>query len=72
KFGDKVNGLMVFAQKECGSTVISGIFRDGLVDPEMNNYTFVVQEPCGKARDITKDLNIKFVNGGTDPFTAVI
>ncbi|CAG8820114.1 646_t:CDS:1, partial [Racocetra fulgida] len=56
----------------CGGTIITGQFRDGLVDPEMNCYTFKVQSAKGELRDITKDLHVKFVKDGTEPFNTKI
>ncbi|RIB08863.1 hypothetical protein C2G38_2110051 [Gigaspora rosea] len=72
KFTGKVNGLMTFAQKSCDRTIISGIFSNGLVDPEKNCYTIRIQDVNGKIRDITKDLKLKFIKDGTAPFSVEI
>ncbi|CAG8774899.1 19293_t:CDS:2, partial [Gigaspora margarita] len=72
KFTGKVNGLMTFAQKSCNTTIISGIFANGLVDPKNNCYSIRIQDVNGKLRDITKDLKLKFIKDGTEPFSVEI
>ncbi|CAG8753094.1 13614_t:CDS:1 [Cetraspora pellucida] len=67
-FSGRISGVMLFIQKPCGGTVITGAFRDGFVDPGKNCYTFKIQSANGELRDITNDLHVKFVNDGTEPF----
>ncbi|RHZ83147.1 hypothetical protein Glove_99g121 [Diversispora epigaea] len=72
-FTDKVTGIVVFAQDPCGSTLVTGLFSDGLVDPDKNCYSFRIVDKCGKLlNDLTSALNVKFRNNGTFPFSVRI
>ncbi|CAG8461287.1 7610_t:CDS:1 [Acaulospora colombiana] len=69
-FSDKVKGITVFSQNECGITTITG-FLTGLVDPCKNNYTFFIVDRCGNVLDdLTNVLHAKINNDGTTQFTA--
>ncbi|CAG8502758.1 7771_t:CDS:1 [Funneliformis mosseae] len=67
-----VKGLMVYAQDECGSTTITGLFSSGFEDTT-KNYTFSIVDFCGKViRDLTDDLNIEFSEGGSKAFKSKV
>lgn len=69
-FNSTVVGIVTFAQDECGSTLVTGLFSDGLVDPEKNCYDFLVVDKCGKLLyNLTSALDVKFRNDGTLPFS---
>ncbi|CAI2176825.1 6753_t:CDS:2 [Funneliformis geosporum] len=67
-----VNGIIIYAQDECGSTTITGLFSSGFEDTSQN-YTFKIVDNCGKVlRDVTKDLNIQFSEGGSKAFKSKV
>ncbi|CAG8508779.1 4017_t:CDS:1 [Gigaspora rosea] len=69
KFKGKVNGVIVYAQDECGTTTVVGFFGNGFKKDK--KYEFKITDDCGKVlRDMTDDLNVTFVDGGTEPFSA--
>ncbi|RHZ83230.1 hypothetical protein Glove_99g119 [Diversispora epigaea] len=69
-FNSTVIGEVVFAQDTCGSTLVTGLFSDGLVNPEKNCYTFLVVNKCGKLLyNLTSVLDVKFRKNGTFPFS---
>ncbi|CAG8519293.1 13480_t:CDS:2 [Dentiscutata erythropus] len=67
-FDNIVHGFVVFTQDKYGNTQVNGIFRDGLINPP---YQFYITDKCGNViRNITQDLNVKYINNGTKPFSA--
>lgn len=68
-FNDAVTGIIVFSQDTCGSTLVSGLFSQGLNDPDKNRYAFLIVDPCGNVlRNLTSDLNVSYSMNGTLPF----
>ncbi|CAG8734172.1 17982_t:CDS:1 [Gigaspora margarita] len=69
EFKGKVNGVIVYSQDECGITRVVGQFRSGFKKDK--HYKFKITDDCGRVlRDMTHDLNVTFVDGGTDTFSA--
>ncbi|RHZ86005.1 hypothetical protein Glove_57g7 [Diversispora epigaea] len=65
-----VIGEVVFAQNTRGSTIVTGLFSDGLVDPEKNCYNFLIVDDCGKVLyNLTSALDVKYRKDGTLPFS---
>ncbi|RHZ76283.1 hypothetical protein Glove_199g187 [Diversispora epigaea] len=72
-FNSTVIGEVVFAQDPCGSTLVTGLFGDGLVDPETNCYEYLVVDQCGKLLyNLTSALNVTYRKDGTLPFSTVL
>ncbi|CAG8719333.1 17474_t:CDS:2 [Dentiscutata erythropus] len=68
-FNGKVKGLVVYSQDECGATTVVGIFKSGF--KKGHRYDFLITDDCGNPiRNMTADLHVNFVNGGTAPFHA--
>ncbi|CAG8794976.1 17876_t:CDS:1, partial [Racocetra fulgida] len=71
QFDDVYKGEITLIQEENGGTSIFGFFSEGF--EEDGEYTFhILDDYRNSLHDITKYLNIKFVNGGTGPFSAKI
>ncbi|CAG8666437.1 9485_t:CDS:1, partial [Racocetra fulgida] len=71
QFDDVYKGEITLIQEENGGTSIFGFFSEGF--EKDGEYTFHILDDYGKSlHDITEYLNIKFVNGGTGPFSAKI
>ncbi|CAG8585082.1 13581_t:CDS:1 [Cetraspora pellucida] len=71
EFDGVYKGEITLIQEENGGTSIFGLFSKGFEDDD--EYTFYILDDYGKPfHDMTKYLNIKFVNGGTEPFSAKI
>lgn len=69
-FEGVVTGIVTFAQDPSGSTLITGLFSQGLVDPDKYQYNYLIVDSCGKVlRNLTCDLNVTYSNGGTLPFS---
>ncbi|CAG8622726.1 2829_t:CDS:1, partial [Diversispora eburnea] len=69
--GPVVWGEVVFAQDECGKTIATGIFSDGLVDPEKNCYDYLIVDKCDKVLyNLTKAISPKYRKNGTWPFSS--
>ncbi|CAI2170968.1 10770_t:CDS:1 [Funneliformis geosporum] len=70
-FSNKLQGLFFFAQDECGSTTIAGLFSSGFeVFNSTSNITFEIIDSCNRTLyDLTDGLNVQFnYNGSTKPF----
>ncbi|CAG8457729.1 3632_t:CDS:1 [Funneliformis mosseae] len=70
-FSNKLKGFFFFAQDECGSTTIAGLFSSGFeVFNSTENITFEIVDSCNRTLyDITYGLNVQFNDdGSTDPF----
>uniref|UniRef100_A0A1D1YP21 Uncharacterized protein n=1 Tax=Anthurium amnicola TaxID=1678845 RepID=A0A1D1YP21_9ARAE len=68
-FDDKVVGLVVLTQDECGETTNTGFFSKGLDDPQKNNFTFAITDDCGKVLHNLGTLDAVFADGGTKVFS---
>ncbi|CAG8557381.1 2010_t:CDS:2 [Diversispora eburnea] len=69
--GPIVWGEVVFAQDECGKTIATGLFSDGLVDPEKNCYDYLIVDKCGKVLyNLTEAISPKYRKDGTWPFSS--
>lgn len=67
-FDDKVKGLIVYSQDECGSVTVTGFIGQGLDDPS-GNYTFQIVDDCGRVKRDLGSLGAVFENNGAKPFT---
>src|SRR6266542_2063263 len=70
----KVKGFMFFAQDECGSTRIAGLFSRGFENISRNeskDIKILIVDQCGRLLyDITEGLNVKFTGkGDSEPFS---
>ncbi len=63
-------GLVIFAQDECGSTTITGLFSKGFEDTS-KDYIFKIVDKCGDViYDLTQGLCVELNNeGGTKFFS---
>ncbi|CAG8670375.1 14612_t:CDS:1, partial [Racocetra persica] len=69
-FQNIIQGIVVFAQDECGFTQAIGLFSSGF-KPD-NQYCAFITDDCGRIlHNITDDLALKFnKDGGTEPFAS--
>ncbi|RIB02634.1 hypothetical protein C2G38_2255476 [Gigaspora rosea] len=71
EFDDVFKGEITLIQDENGGTHVFGLFREGFDDD--CEYSFLIIDDYGNTLfDMTEYLNVKFVNGGTDPIYAKI
>ncbi|RHZ49475.1 hypothetical protein Glove_520g11 [Diversispora epigaea] len=64
-----VIGEVVFAQDPCGKTLVTGLFSDGLPDPEKNCYDYLIVK-CDKVLyNLTSAIDPKYRKNGTYPFS---
>ncbi|RIB09144.1 hypothetical protein C2G38_2044553 [Gigaspora rosea] len=74
KFCGQVTGIMTFIQDDSADiTFVNGLFSKGLDYPEKHQYNIVLKDCDGKiVKNLTKELCLKFVDGGTEPFSAYV
>ncbi|RHZ63688.1 hypothetical protein Glove_328g65 [Diversispora epigaea] len=68
RFTSNVVGEIVFSQNNCGSTLVTGLFSDGL-NPLKNTYFYYIVDLCGNILyDLTPALCVSYRKDGTWPF----
>ncbi|CAI2164555.1 3717_t:CDS:1 [Funneliformis geosporum] len=72
-FQDVFEGFFFFAQDECGSTTIVGMFSHGfeIFNNDTSDVKFQILDSCNRTiYDLTDELNVQINNdGSTDPFS---